>query len=149
MLIEAAEILPNLYRRVLIPPSVKAELAHANTPDIVRAWISRPPLWLEVVALKQPIDPALSHLDNGEREAISLACELQASLLLMDERGGVTIARQRGLNVVGTLAALDLAASHGLIDLATMFNRLRETTFRAPIRLMASMLEQDAERKRR
>ena len=52
VLIQAADILPNLYRRVLIPPAVKAELAHANTPAIVRAWISQPPQWLEVVSLK-------------------------------------------------------------------------------------------------
>jgi len=67
----------------------------------------------------------------------------------MDERDGVTIARDRGLKVVGTLAALDLAASHGLVDLQTMFDRLRATTFRSPVRLMASMLEQDADRKKR
>jgi len=36
----------------------------------------------------------------------------------------VTIARHRGLKVVGTLAALDLAAAHGLVDLQTMFERL-------------------------
>src|SRR6267143_2760730 len=148
LLIQAGDILPNLYRRVLLPPAVKAELAHANTPAIVRAWISQPPPWLEVVSLKQPVDSALAHLDAGEREAISLASELQAILLLMDERDGVTIARDRGLKVVGTLAALDLAASHGLVDLQTMFDRLRATTFRSPVRLMASMLEQDADRKK-
>jgi len=77
------------------------------------------------------------------------ASELQATLLLMDERDGVTIARHRGLKVVGTLAALDLAAAHGLVELQTMFERLRATTFRSPVRLMVSMLEQDAERKKR
>jgi|ERR1700730_1698745 predicted nucleic acid-binding protein len=70
VLIQAADILPNLYRRVLIPPAVKAELAHANTPAIVRAWISQPPAWLEVVSLKQPVDSSLEHLDAGEREAM-------------------------------------------------------------------------------
>jgi predicted nucleic acid-binding protein len=134
VLIQAADILPSLYRRVLIPPAVKVELEHANTPTIVRAWISQ---------------SALAHLDEGEREAIALASELQAALLLMDERDGVTIARQRGLKVIGTLATLDLAAVHGLVDLRTMFDRLRATTFRSPIRLMVSMLEQDAERKNR
>jgi len=44
---------------------------------------------------------------------------------------------------------LDLAAAHGLVDLQTMFDRLRATTFRSPVRLMVSMLEQDAERKKR
>ena len=67
----------------------------------------------------------------------------------LDERDGVTIARHRGLKVVGTLAALDLAAAHGLVDLRTMFDRLRATTFRSPVRLMVSMLEQDAQRKKR
>lgn len=75
---------------------MKAELAHANTPAIVRAWISQPPQWLEVVSLTQPVDSALAHLDAGEREAISLASELQAILLLMDERDGAAIARHRG-----------------------------------------------------
>jgi predicted nucleic acid-binding protein len=106
------------------------------------------PSWLEVVSLKQPVDSVLSHLDAGEREAISLATELQAGLLLMDERDGVTMARHRGLLVIGTLAALDLAALRGLVDLPTIFDRLRETTFRLPFRLMESMLEQNAERKR-
>jgi predicted nucleic acid-binding protein len=147
VLIQAIEILPNLYRKVLIPPAVRAELANTKTPDIVRAWISQPPSWLEVLSLKEPVDSALADLDAGEREAISLASELQAGLLLMDERDGVSIARRRGLMVIGTLAALDLAAVRGLIDLQTMFDRLRETTFRSPLRLMASMLEQDAERK--
>src|SRR2546421_5417298 len=149
VLIKAAEFLQNLYRTFLIPPAVKAELTHPNTPAIVRAWISQPPQWLEVVSLKQPVDSALAHLDAGEREAISLASELQATLLLMDERDGVTIARHRGLKVVGTLAALDLAAAHGLVELQTMFDRLRATTFRSPVRLMASMLEQDVDRKKR
>ncbi len=101
------------------------------------------------MSLRQPVDSALAHLDAGEREAISLASELQAILLLMDERDAVTIARQRGLKVGGTLAALDLAAAHGLVDLQTMFERLRATTFRSPLQLMVSLLEQDAERKKR
>jgi hypothetical protein len=67
----------------------------------------------------------------------------------MDERDGATIARHRRLKVVGTLAALDLAAAHGLVDLQTMFDRLRATAFRSPRRLMVSMLEQDAERRKR
>ena len=51
--------------------------------------------------------------------------------------------------MVGTLAALDIAAAHGLVELQTMFERLRATTFRSSARLMVSMLEQDAEGKKR
>ena len=70
-----AEILP--IWNSFDPSPVKAELAHANTPAIVRAWISHPPQWLEVVSLKQPVDSVVAHLDSGEREAISLASELR------------------------------------------------------------------------
>src|SRR5258705_10860109 len=94
-----------------------------QTLQLLCAWISQPLPWLDVVSLKLPVDSALAHLDAGEREATSLASELQATLLLMDERDGVTIARHRGLKVVGTLAALDLAAAHGLLDLQTMVDR--------------------------
>src|SRR5205807_9812549 len=113
-------------------------MAHANTPAVVRAWISQPPAWLEVVSLKQPVDSALEHLDAGEREAISLASELQAILLLMDERDGVTIARHRGLKVVGTLAALDLSAARGLVYLQTMFDWLRAYSLRSSVRCIVS-----------
>ena len=147
VLIQATDILPELYRTVLIPPAMKAELAHANTPAIVRAWISRPPPWLEVVSLKLPVDSVLTHFDAGEREAISVGFELRAVLLLMDERDGATITRHRGLKVAGTLAALDCSPLDSL-TLQTMFERLRATTFRSPARLMLSMLEEDAERKK-
>jgi predicted nucleic acid-binding protein len=124
VLIQAIEILPNLYEGVSIPPAVLDELSHPRTPDLVRAWISRPPSWLRVVALKERVDSSLSALDAGEREAISLAWELHAHLLLMDERDGVFLARKHGLDVIGTLAVLDLAAGRGLVDLQTMFDRL-------------------------
>jgi len=87
------------------------------------------------------------HLDAGERDAIALAIEQQASLLLIDERDGADAARARNLRVIGTLGVLDIAAAHGRIDLPSMFDRLRQTTFRSPHRLMAAMLEQDAQRK--
>ena len=86
-------------------------------------------------------------LDVGEREAIAL--ELRAELLLIDERDGAAAARERGLAVTGTLAVLDLAAARGWLDLKVMFERLRQTTFRPPLRLMTSMLEQDVQRKKK
>ena len=49
VLIQAADILSNLYGKVLIPPTVKVELTDANTPDVVRAWISQRPPWLEML----------------------------------------------------------------------------------------------------
>ncbi len=65
----------------------------------------------------------------------------------MDERDGVTAARALNLNVVDTLAILDSAAERGWIDLPKAFERLDQTTFRSPRRLMAEMLRHDALRR--
>jgi predicted nucleic acid-binding protein len=147
VLIEAIDFLPQLYGRILIPPAVHAELSAPQAPSRVRDWAAQMLPWLEVVPLRNPADSSLSHLDAGERDAIALAVEQRASLLLMDERDGADAARARNLKVIGTLGVLDAAAAHGWIDLPMMFNRLRQTTFRSPHRLMATMLEQDARRK--
>jgi predicted nucleic acid-binding protein len=149
VLIEAVDVLPRLYGRVLLPPSVLAELSDLHAPGQVRTWAMQPRDWLRVVPLLTPADSSLMHLDAGERDAIALAAEQQASLLLMDERDGAAAARARNLRVIGTLAVLDIAAARGWIDLSAMFSRLHQTTFRSPQRLMATMLEQDAQRKKK
>ena len=150
VLIEAIGILARLFASVLIPPAVKKELSHGNAPAAVSTWIANPPPWLKVVNLKTPaVAAVLSYLDGGEAEAITLALEQPGTLLLMDDRHGTVEARKRGLEVVGTLAVLDRAAARGWIDLREMFRRLRASTFRSPLRLMARMLEEDALRKQR
>jgi predicted nucleic acid-binding protein len=149
VLIETVDILPKLYGRVLIPPAVKTELSDPETPEMVRAWAAQSPPWLYVVAPRTPTPSPLLQLDAGEREAIALASEQQNCLLLMDERDGTTAARSLGLAVIGTLGLLDQAAIRGWIDLPTVFDRLRQTTFRSPHRLMAAMLEQHVQRKKK
>jgi predicted nucleic acid-binding protein len=149
ILIEAVQVLPALYKGVLIPRTVQYELSHAAAPDVVRAWIANPPDWLRVELVESPALPALSGLDPGEREAILLAKKHPDGLLLIDERDGVTAALRDGLKVLGTLGVLDAAASRGLIDLRTIFDRLDRTSFRSPRRLIAAMLAEDEVRRKK
>jgi predicted nucleic acid-binding protein len=51
----------------------------------------------------------LAVLDAGEEDAIALALELHADLLLMDDEAGAIAARARGLEVTGTLGVLQRA----------------------------------------
>jgi hypothetical protein len=68
----------------------------------------------------------------GEAAAIDLAVSLHADLLLIDDRAGVNLARQKGLRVTGTLGVLDLAGTRELLDFKQAIESLRSTTFRFP-----------------
>lgn len=140
ILIGAQELLPILYESIRIAPAGVSELAAPGAPEEVRRWIENRPEWLVVTAPRGLDDPRLAHLDRGEREAIALAMELNADLVLIDERDGRMAAQVCGLTVAGTLRVLADAAAMGLIDLREAFARLRSTTFRADARLMDRLL---------
>lgn len=99
VLIEEADILHDLFGRVIIPQAVFDELQHERTPASVKEWVAAHPAWLEVKQAKVPRDPALQPLGAGEREAHVLAQELRANLLLMDDKARRREASRRGLRV--------------------------------------------------
>lgn len=100
VLIGHAELLPALYTDVLIPEAVADELKQPATREPVRRCIAHPPSWLQVVPLTAvPASVSLADLDRGEHDAILLALNLKADLVLMDEREGVEEARRLGLIV--------------------------------------------------
>ena len=141
------ELLPRLFAKVLAPERVRDELAHAQAPEAVRAWIAEPAPWLEIrpVEAGRGVDD-LETLDAGERDVIALAMAAKADLLLMDDRDGVAAARRRGFAVTGTLGLLDFAARKGLVDLAAAFERLKRTSFYYRQGFLDALLAQQAGR---
>jgi predicted nucleic acid-binding protein len=79
---------------------------------------------------------------EGEKAALILAASLGADLLLLDDREGAKVAREKGFRVIGTLRVLHLAASRGLLDLAESFDRLKRTNFRYRQEIMDKLLDQ-------
>ena len=69
-------------------------------------------------------------------------------MIVADEGKGRREAQRRKLRITGTLGVLNDAASRGWVDLPSAFDRLRQTTFRASPRLLQSLLDRDAKRKR-
>jgi len=110
------DLLRTLYGQVLVPPAVEWELFHppiahpvVNIAQLGFAQVQAPHDQLQVNQL-------LRQLDLGEAEALVLACEVQASAILIDERRGRTAAKRLGLHRVGTLGVLMEARRNGLIQ---------------------------------
>jgi predicted nucleic acid-binding protein len=134
--INREDILPALYTSVFVPTAVLEELNHPGAVLAVRRWLELKPSWLIVRAAVSHADPALARLDPGEREAIQLAKQEHADLLLMDEKLGVRVAREQGLAVTGTLGVLVQAARRGLIDVEPALIDLQATDFRCSRRVL-------------
>ena len=130
ILIGYSHVLGEMFHLVVLPTAVFQELQSPQSPDEVRTWCTALPVWCRVESVAT-IPLELMHLGNGEREAIALAEQLQADLILIDEARGRRVAHQRGLSITGTIGVLDQAAELQLIDVDEAVDRLKRTTFRA------------------
>jgi predicted nucleic acid-binding protein len=106
-----------LYGQVIVPLAVVRELQHP-APRFQAVDASLYTFFQAQVPQNQSqVQQFLLTLNSGESEALALALEVQAGLLLMDETAGRAIARQLGLTLTGTLGVLLDAKTHGLIPL--------------------------------
>ncbi len=123
-------VLSVLFRQVIVPPAVVAEIAEGvrqgiDLPDLAKLpWlIQRPPA-------SQPTFPGSADLDAGEREAIALALELHCRILI-DERAGREVARVLGISRTGTLGVLISAKKAGLVPMVTpLIDRIVQRGYR-------------------
>ncbi|MBI1984241.1 MAG: DUF3368 domain-containing protein [Acidobacteria bacterium] len=141
VLIGEVGILHQLFGRVIIPGAVFEELQHEKTPEPVKGWMAKAPGWVQVMTAKVPADPGLAALGAGEREAIALAQELRAHLVLMDDKAGRLEAARRNLKVAGLVAVLEEGAKRGLLNLPETLGRLQQTSFRISQEVLDSLIE--------
>ncbi|NJN66939.1 MAG: DUF3368 domain-containing protein [Chloroflexaceae bacterium] len=105
------EVLPMLYGTLCIPDAVYQEYQ-------VRVPTGRSSLdtltWVHTVKTiaEKDLDTAL---DIGEASAITLALQVKARALLIDEKRGRRIAQQHGLTIIGTMGILVVAKNKNLI----------------------------------
>ncbi|MDD5144043.1 DUF3368 domain-containing protein [Methanoregula sp.] len=124
-------LLHEMFSEIIIPPSVWDEIATSG--DILpgaaevreacgQGWISR----------KKPdnnhlVNLLCQDLHRGEAEAIVLALELNADLILLDETDARRVAATFGLRKTGVIGILMRAKREGTIDsLRFELNALRE-----------------------
>ncbi|MGK7905318.1 MAG: DUF3368 domain-containing protein [Hormoscilla sp.] len=89
------------------------------------------------------IQETQANIDLGEAEAIVLAIDINADILLMDERRGRAVAISYGLNVTGLLGILLQAKRNGIIlAVKPLMDRLiEEADFRVSSQLYANILQ--------
>ena len=110
------DLLPRLYGTVLVPPTVASELL--NTGPRFRRIDVTMISGLEVRYSVGSIPlAAVQPLDAGEAEALTLAIEIGATHVLIDESDGRRAAGELGLIAVGTLGILLQAKDRGLVEL--------------------------------
>lgn len=127
---ELISLLPRLFGSILIPSSVLRELQDLGSPAPVRHWANSLPGWVRVQSPLMPPIEANKFLHRGELDAIALAEEIQAALLLIDDAAGVRFALARGLTITGTLGVLVEAAQLGHLEIEDALKKLQQTDFR-------------------
>jgi predicted nucleic acid-binding protein len=135
------ELLRALYTRVVVPHAVHAEILAGNRgrSTLVSATWIEPRLVQDLASLAS----LRAGLDDGEAEAIALAVELGADLLLMDERRGRAAAARLGLRLVGLLGALVEARQRGLVPLVKplLDDLIEQAGFRVSSALRSEILQ--------
>ena len=108
-------LLRDLYTEVWIPRKVEKEFLKKD-PIVRREALENAP-WIKTVDLTDPQTAAVYvELDEGEAEALALAAEHDARLILLDEKVGRQTAEKVGLTVKGIVGVLLEAKEEGLID---------------------------------
>lgn len=111
------EVLNTLFGRLLLPEAVWREVVGAGLDRAGAIAVSQAP-WMErrAVADTGLVAVLRRDLGAGEAEAITLAREVGAELVLMDERMGRAVARRLGLRVTGLVGVLIEARERGLLN---------------------------------
>ncbi len=111
------QLLQNIYENVIIPEAVYNELTALQQSGFDISNITLSP-WITVqkITSETELPFLLQKIDRGEAEAIILAKELHAELLLMDESRGRKIAKEAGLQTIGLLGVLLEAKSKAIIS---------------------------------
>ena len=105
--IERLDLLERLYSRILVPEKVFLECTdtahYREEVDLISqsVWIKRHP-----IENTQLFRLLYAEIDAGEAEALVLALEQKADLLLLDDQEARIKARKLGLPVTGTLGVL-------------------------------------------
>lgn len=146
-IVDGLSWLPEIFGTVWIPEEVKNEvlpIKAAQGKQVIQSamedgWLE---LWKEPFELLTDLD-----LDEGESACVSIACGLaEPALLIIDERSGRAVAKEKGISVIGTAAIIGEAKNRGLIPSAReAFEILHQSDFRISANVIKTVLARTGE----
>jgi predicted nucleic acid-binding protein len=131
------------FQTVYIPEAVLAELRvneNLNGSNHLKAALEKGWLKVQPVQNKAFVKLLRRELDQGESEAIALAIEKQADLILLDEKEGRRIARTLNLRITGILGIAIKAFQNG--DLESMSEFIQKLRTQAHFHVSPSLEQQ-------
>lgn len=110
------DLLVRLYSQVVVPNAVWSELQAKPSHETqqIENYI-QVGVFHRQQASPQHLSKVSPHLGRGEQEAIALAMQLQAGLVILDDQEGRRIARQESLSITETIGVLIEAREKGLL----------------------------------
>lgn len=145
--IDRLDLLPSAFPKIVIPASVFEELKELESfgYDISvianAAWIS-----VQAASDRNMVLALSQSLDMGESEAIALAKEIGADLLLIDEKRGRLKAKEMGIPVIGLIGVVSRLKKIGKIhSVAPLLEELRSVGFWISDSLLRQVLDAEGE----
>ncbi|AKG90784.1 putative nucleic acid-binding protein, contains PIN domain [Geoglobus ahangari] len=130
------DLLKFLFERIIIPRGVAEEFGEV-TPE-----------WIEVrdVQNRIVVDLLKEKLHTGEAEAIALAVELKADLMIIDDKSARNTASSLGLRVIGTVGLILLGKKRGYYaEIKPVVNNLLKKGFRLSKEVVEQILKDAGE----
>lgn len=141
-IVDGLSWLPKLFDTVWIPEEVRREVLPARAAQGKQAIeLALDMGWLRL--WQEPFEPLTDiDLDEGESACISIALGLsEPVLLIMDERAGRAVAKEKGVAIIGTAALIGEAKKRGLIPSARQaFEVLHQSDFRISANVIRTVL---------
>lgn len=141
-IVDGLDWLPKLFGEVWLPEQVRREVLSGKKSrgeaeiqsGIDAGWLK---IWDKPSMPLEGID-----LDEGETACINFALECEEpALLIMDERAGRAVAKEKGLQVIGTAAIIGLAKNKGIVSSAReVFDVLHQSDFRVSVDVIKTVL---------
>lgn len=137
-------LLKKIYKSVYIPRAVFEEIC-IKRGSIAEIKLKESLSWIEVLDIKNEMTKMFykSQLHDGEVEVMILGKEIDADLLIIDDKNAKKYAKYLGFNVTGTLGLFIKAKNLGYIDkVKPLIGKMTENGFYIDNRVIKMCLKE-------